>query len=285
MQDLWIIICVGLISISCSILGCFLILRKMGMLTDAIAHSILPGIVIAYLISETKNNFIILGVATVFGVLTAFLTTWINRRLPNRSDTATGITFTFLFAVGIILVTLFAEQADIDQECVLFGEMLYIPFDTLDILVNYDIPRAFPLGLFVFISVIIFVKKAYRPLWMITFDENYALSLGISVSLWHYLLVSLVSMVTVASFELVGSVLVVALFVIPPATSYIISKNLENMIKWSILFGIVSVIFGYYISVIFGGSSAASIVIIETVLFVLVLLYHKLSINKFNYVK
>lgn len=285
MQDLWIIICVGLISISCSILGCFLILRKMGMLTDAIAHSILPGIVIAYLISETKNNFIILGVATVFGVLTAFLTTWINRRLPNRSDTATGITFTFLFAVGIILVTLFAEQADIDQECVLFGEMLYIPFDTLDILVNYDIPRAFPLGLFVFISVIIFVKKAYRPLWMITFDENYALSLGISVSLWHYLLVSLVSMVTVASFELVGSVLVVALFVIPPATSYIISKNLENMIKWSILFGIVSVIFGYYISVIFGGSSAASIVIIETVLFVLVLLYHKLSTNKFNYVK
>ncbi|KOY86726.1 hypothetical protein AD998_11725 [bacterium 336/3] len=285
MQDIWIIICVGLISISCSILGCFLILRKMGMLTDAIAHSILPGIVIAYLISETKNNFIILFVATIFGVFTAFLTTWINRRLPNRGDTATGITFTFLFAVGIILVTLFAEQADVDQECVLFGEMLYIPFDTLDIFPTYDIPRAFPLGGFVFICVVIFVKKAYRPLWMITFDESYALSIGISVSLWHYLLISLVSMVTVASFELVGSVLVVALFVIPPATSYIISKNLEKMIKWSILFGLLSVVLGYYISVIFGGSSAASIVIIETIIFLIVLVYSKIFTNNFYYVK
>jgi manganese/zinc/iron transport system permease protein len=255
----------------------------MGMLTDAIAHSILPGIVIAYLISESKNNFIILLVATIFGVLTAFLTTWINRRLPNRGDTATGITFTFLFAVGIILVTLFAEQADIDQECVLFGEMLYIPFDTLDFFP--EIPRAFPLGLCVFLCVLIFIKKAYRPLWMITFDENYALSVGISVSLWHYLLVSLVSMVTVASFELVGSVLVVALFVIPPATAYLVSNNLKKMIKLSTVFGLISVILGYYISVIFGGSSAASIVITETLIFLCVLIFSKLTKNNFNYVK
>jgi len=284
MQDFWIIISVGLISISCSILGCFLILRKMGMLTDAIAHSILPGIVIAYLISETKNNFLILFVATLFGVFTAFLTTWINRRLPNRSDTATGITFTFLFAVGIILVTLFAEQADIDQECVLFGEMLYIPFDTLDIFPAYEIPRAFPLSLFVLGCVAIFVKWAYRPLWMITFDENYAISIGISVSLWHYGLVSLVSMVTVASFELVGSVLVVALFVIPPATAYLVSRNLKKMIGLSVVIGLFSVVVGYYISVVFGGSSAASIVITETLFLVGALFFSK-RINNFYYVK
>lgn len=266
MQDFWILLVVILLAMPASMLGTFLMLRKMGMLTDAIAHSILPGIVIAYLIAGKKDNFVILLIASLFGVITTILIAWIEKRLKNRNDAATGISFTFLFAVGIILVTLFAEQADLDADCVLFGEMLYIPFETIFV-GNWEIPRALLVALLVFVLVILFVFLAYRKLSLISFDETYALAIGVSVSLWHYALIALVSMLTVASFEVLGSVLVIALFMFPPATAFLLSKKLKVMLFISLTISILSIIFGYYLSVWQGGSSAASIVIVQGLFF------------------
>ncbi len=268
MQDFWILLVVILLAIPASMLGAFLMLRKMGMLTDAIAHSILPGIVIAYLVAGKKDTFLILLIASLFGVITTILIAWIEKKLKNRNDAATGISFTFLFAVGIILVTLFAEQADLDAECVLFGEMLYIPFETIFI-GNWEIPRALLVALVVFVLVILFVSLAYRKLSLISFDETYALAIGVSVSLWHYALIALVSMLTVASFEVLGSVLVIALFMFPPATAFLLSKKLKVMLFISLIISVLSIILGYYLSVWQGGSSAASIVIVQGLFFAL----------------
>ena len=268
MQDFWILLVVILLAIPASMLGTFLMLRKMGMLTDAIAHSILPGIVIAYLIAGRKDTFMILLIASLFGVITTILIAWIEKKLKNRNDAATGISFTFLFAVGIILVTLFAEQADLDADCVLFGEMLYIPFETI-FLGNWEVPRALLVALLVFILVILFVFLAYRKLSLISFDETYALAIGVSVSLWHYALIALVSMLTVASFEVLGSVLVIALFMFPPATAFLLSKKLKVMLFISLIISVLSIILGYYLSVWQGGSSAASIVIVQGLFFAL----------------
>jgi manganese/zinc/iron transport system permease protein len=268
MQDFWILLIVILLGIPASMLGTFLMLRKMGMLTDAIAHSILPGIVIAYLIAGRKDTFMILLIASLFGVITTILIAWIEKKLKNRNDAATGISFTFLFAVGIILVTLFAEQADLDADCVLFGEMLYIPFETIFV-ENWEVPRALLVASLVFILVILFIFLAYRKLSLISFDETYALAIGVSVSLWHYALIALVSMLTVASFEVLGSVLVIALFMFPPATAFLLSKKLKVMLFIALIISFLSVIFGYYLSVWQGGSSAASIVIVQGLFFTL----------------
>lgn len=268
MQDFWILLVVILLSVPASLLGAFLMLRKMGMLTDAIAHSILPGIVIAYLMTNKKDSLTILLLASLFGLITTFIIAWIEKRLKNRNDAATGISFTFLFAVGIVLVTLFAEQADLDPDCVLFGEMLYIPFETI-LFGKQEIPRTLPIALSVFILVILFIKLAYRKLKLISFDESYAFSIGISVALWHYTLISLVSVLTVASFEILGSVLVIALFMFPPATAFLMSKKLEQLLYISLIISILSIILGYYLSVWQGGSSAASIVIIQGVFFMI----------------
>jgi manganese/zinc/iron transport system permease protein len=274
MQDFWILLVVILLSLSASLLGCFLMLRKMSMLTDAIAHSILPGIVVAYLLAGKKDNFLILTIASGFGVLTAWLAAWIERKVKNRADAATGISFTFLFAVGIILATLFAEQADLDADCVLFGEMLYIPFETFK-LGMYEFPRTFPLALVVFGGVTVFILVSYRKMSIISFDETFAFSIGISVTAWHYSLISMVSVVTVSSFEVLGSVLVIALFVFPPATAYLLTKNLKPMIALSFIISIFTVIIGYYLSVWQGGSSAASIVLVQGFTFSVSLVYHK----------
>jgi len=278
MQDFWIILVVSFLSLSASLLGCFLMLRKMGMFTDAIAHSILPGIVIAYLLAGRKDNFLILVLASLFGTLTTALIVWVEKRIKNRSDAATGISFTFLFAVGVILVTLFAEKADLDAECVLFGEMLYIPFDTI-LIGNVEVPRALPLALILFLLVIFFISRAYRAMSLISFDETFALSIGLSVSLWHYALITLVSMLTVASFEVLGSVLVIALFIFPPAIAFLLTKKLKVMIFFSLITSILAVLFGYYLSVWQGGSSAASIVLVQGVIFVIAFLYNKKVVN------
>lgn len=275
MQDFWIILVVSFLALSASLLGCFLMLRKMGMLTDAIAHSILPGIVIAYLLAGRKDNFLILAVASLFGVVTTALVTWIEKRIPNRVDAATGISFTFLFAVGVILVTLFAEQADLDTECVLFGEMLYIPFDTI-LIGKAEIPRALPLALGLFLLVVFFIARAYRAMSLISFDETFALSIGLSVSFWHYALITLVSMLTVASFEVVGSVLVIALFIFPPAIAFLLTKKIKTMIILSLIISVLSVFLGYYLSVWQGGSSAASIIIVQGIIFMIAFLYKEL---------
>ncbi|MDX1904653.1 MAG: metal ABC transporter permease [Thermonemataceae bacterium] len=274
MQDFWIIISVAFIGISASLLGAFLLFRKMTMLTDAIAHSILPGIVIAYLLSGTKNILLTLVVATLFGVLTSFLASWIEKKIPSRQDAATGISFTFLFALGIIMVTLFAEQTDLDQECVLFGEMLYIPFDTL-LFNTLEIPRAFLMSLLVLVVVFTFTRIAYRYLFFITFDSIFSASIGISITLWHYVHVTLVSLVSVASFELLGSVLVIAMFVFPPATAFLISRNFFTLLLYTLFISVISVILGYYFSVWQLSSAAASIVLVQGVIFSGTLILHR----------
>ena len=278
MQDFWIILVVSFLALSASLLGCFLTLRKMGMLADAIAHSILPGIVIAYLLAGRKDNFLILMVASLFGIITTTLIAWIEKRAKNRSDAATGISFTFLFAVGVILVTLFAERADLDADCVLFGEMLYIPFDII-LIGNIEVPRALPLALILFLLVIFFISRAYRAMSLISFDETFAISIGLSVTFWHYVLITLVSMLTVASFEVLGSVLVIALFIFPPAIAFLLSKKLKAMIFLSLIISVLAVFLGYYLSVWQGGSSAASIVIVQGLIFLVAFLHNKKVAN------
>ncbi len=269
MDAFWIILTGILVVASTGTLGSFLVLRKMTMIGDAISHAVLPGIVLAYLFSGSKNSIYMLLGAIVFGLLTTFLIEFFNKQARVQEDASIGITFTSLFALGVILITVFASNIDLDQDCVLYGEIAYITLDNFTFM-NIEIPKAVVVLSAVFMLVLIILIACYRQLSLTSFDPYFAQSIGISTLFWHYVLMTLVSLVTVASFESVGAILVVAFLTIPAATAYLLTNNLKVMIALSILFGMFASLSGYYLALISNGSIAGAMATCSGILFLLV---------------
>ncbi|MDB5258569.1 MAG: hypothetical protein JWM14_3264 [Chitinophagaceae bacterium] len=284
MDAFWIILTGILVVASSSILGCFLVLRKMTMVGDAISHAVLPGIVLAYLFSGERNSVLMIIGAAGIGLLTTFLIEFFHKKGNVQEDASIGITFTSFFALGVILISYFAENVDLDQDCVLYGEIAYVSLDPLLIgNIEYG-PKAIWLLSFVFLMVLAVIIPGYRSLSLTTFDPNYAQAIGISVTLWHYVLMSLVSLTTVASFESVGAILVVAFLTVPAATAYLLTEKLKNMILLSILFGVLASVLGYFLADYSNGSIAGAMATASGILFGIVFLgkrlynrYHRLT--------
>lgn len=257
-----------MIAVSCGLLGCFLILRKMAMVGDAISHAVLPGIVIAFLISGSRGNLIMLAGAAIIGVLTTILIEVLHKKINLQEDASIGITFTSLFAFGVILISSFTGQVDLDQECVLYGEIAYVPLDT--ILLNNGTslgPRALWISGTVLIIIILFLWKGFKGLALTTFNTDYAKALGISTAFWHFGFMSLVSLTTVVSFESVGAILVVALLIAPPAAASLLTDSLKKMLWLTALLGILTAVGGYYLALILDGSIAGAMATFAGVLF------------------
>lgn len=272
MNHFWIILIGALVGGSCSILGCFLVLRKMSMIGDAISHSVLPGIVIAFLLSGSRDSFIMMFGAAAIGLVTVFLIQMFQNN-GVQSDASIGVVFTALFAVGVVLVSLFTRQVDLDLDCVLYGEIAYAPWDTLQI-GNYTIgPKAvWGIGISFFLNVLV-ISVFYKQFKISAFDPAMAVSLGIPVVFFHYLLMGLVSLSTVASFESVGAILVVGMIIVPAATAYLLTERLSVMIVISVIISILSSVIGYYFAFLLDASIGGTMVSVAGVLFVTVLLF------------
>lgn len=274
MDAIYIIMTSTLIAVSCGILGCFLILRKMAMVGDAISHAVLPGIVLAFLISGSRDSvWMILG-AGLLGIFTTFLIEFFHKKARLQTDAAIGVTFTWLFALGIILISVFAGQVDLDQDCVLYGEIAYVPIDLWITEGGQNFgPRALWIASLILIMNVLFVRVGFKQLYLTTFDPAFAATVGISISLWNYLLMGAVSMTTVASFDSVGAILVVALMVAPPATAYLLTDKLKQMILITIIIAFIISVFGYYLAVALDGSIAGAIVTVSGILFAIAFLF------------
>jgi manganese/zinc/iron transport system permease protein len=260
MNDAIIISTAILISASCGLVGVFLILRKMAMIGDAISHAVLPGIVLAFLFSGSRESLPVLIGAVLVGVLATVLIELFHKKARLQEDASIGVTFTWLFAIGVILISLFSRQVDLDQDCVLYGEIAYVPLDVF--LLSYGSSichRALWIGGGLLIIVLTFIIVGYKALQVTSFNQEFAAAIGLSTMFWHYALMSVVSMVTVASFEVVGAILVVALLVGPAATAYLLSSRLPVMLVLTVLFGILSSITGYYLAKWINGSIAGAI--------------------------
>lgn len=266
--DWQILITAGLVSASCALLGCFLVLRKMAMVGDAISHAVLPGIVIAFFLSGSRDSVPMLIGAGVVGLATTFLVEYFHRKARLQSDAAIGITFTTLFAVGVLLISVFAGKVDLDQDCVLYGELAYVPLDVI-FSANGDVlaPKALLVSGGVLLLVVVFIVLGYRQLVVTTFDPAFAAATGLATGLWHYLLMGAVSVTTVAAFESVGAILVVALLVAPAATAYLLTNNLKIMLSLSVLTGWIASAGGYGLAVAMDGSIAGAIATLCGILF------------------
>lgn len=283
MDAFWIILAGCLVAASSAILGSFLLLRKMSMIGDAISHAVLPGIVIAFLISGSRGNVAVLTGAVLFGVGITYLIEFVHKKFKLQEDASIGIIFTFLFAIGIILLNAFASQVDLDADCVLFGEIGYVP---LNVWITQTGTYLGPINIWLlgtaFFIIITTVLVGFKGFYLTTFDESYAQTLGISTVFWHYLLMSLVSLNTVVSFESVGAILVVAFLVVPAATAYLMTENFKQMILIAVFVGILSVVGGYYISEQLDTSIAATMAVVSGVFFTVAFLVYQLKGKKNN---
>ena len=274
MSDFWIILTGCLAAVSCGLLGCFLILRKMAMIGDAISHAVLPGIVIAFLFSGSLDSFPMLIGAASFGLLTTFLIELFNKKGGLQKDASIGITFTCLFAVGVILISLYADNVHIDQDCVLFGEIAYVALEPLtSYLPGIAAPNTVWILATVMTLIIAMIVLGYKGLFLTTFDPSFATTIGVSTVVWHYVLMSAVSVTTVVSFESVGAILVVALLIAPAATAYLLTDQLPKMLILAALIGIIASIGGYYLAVWLDASVAAAIATVLGIEFTLVFLF------------
>ena len=244
------------------------------MVGDAISHAVLPGIVLAFLISGSRDSVIMLLGAGLIGIFTTFLIEFLHKKAKLQTDAAIGVTFTWLFAVGVVLISIFAGKVDLDQDCVLYGEIAYVPLDIIISPSGGNLgPRAIYIMGFVLLAILIFIKVGYKELFLTTFDPAYASAIGISTTLWHYLLMGAVSVTTVASFESVGAILVVALLIAPAATAYLLTDDFRWMLLIACGVGILASIGGYYFAVWLDGSIAGAIGATCGLLFALAMIF------------
>lgn len=266
-----IIFTVSLLSaLTCALLGNFLVLRKMSLMGDAISHAVLPGIVCAYLLVGGLESPLFFVLAVSFGLLLTFFVQMINEKVKISSESIIGIVFTFLFALGVILLVQFANNVHLDQDAVLFGHVEFSAWRKL-IVAGVDLgPRSLWTMAGTLLFNVLIISLFYKELKLSTFDPGFAHSVGISTKKIHYLLMLMTSVTVVAAFEVLGSILVVALLVVPSASAYILAKNLSSMIVLSLVFAFLAVLFGFSFALSLDASISASIAVFSGLILFLI---------------
>lgn len=242
--DTWIVIVGALSAIACATVGAFLVLRQMSMMGDAISHAVLPGLAIAFLVTGSRASFTMFIGAALAGVLTAVFTQWVSHWGQVDRGASMGIVFTSLFALGLILIVRGADQVDLDPSCVLYGALELTPLDRVT-LFGAQIPRAAALLGGVALVNAFLVILFFKELRLSSFDPALATTLGFNAGIMHYLLMTLVAITTVASFEAVGSILVIAMLVVPPATAHLLTDRLAPLLWLSLGFAVASAVLGH----------------------------------------
>ena len=236
--DTWTTVTAVSAALACTLPGLWLVLRRHSMMGDAIAHSALLGIVSAFLlvagleaagvVSEAQHALVYDGAlflgATIVGVFTAFLTEWVQKIGRLDPGAALGVVFSSLFALGLLLVRMAADRAHIDLDCVLFGDITSAVWDTVP---GTELPRAAAVNFVAFALNGVLTVACFKELRISSFDADHAAALGIKPRVVHYLLLTMTAITVVAAFRTVGSILVIALLVVPAATSLLLSRSLK----------------------------------------------------------
>jgi manganese/zinc/iron transport system permease protein len=238
----------SVVAVACAIPGVFLVLRKMSMISDAISHSILPGIVLGFFAVQDLSSPLLVLTAALTGILTVVMVELINKTGLVKEDTAIGLVFPALFSLGVILIARNAGDIHLDVDAVLVGDLAFAPFDRF-YYGNTDLgPKSLWVMGGILILTIILITAFLKELKISTFDSELAASLGFSPVIIHYSLMTITSVTTVGAFDAVGAILVVALMVVPAATAYLLTDNLKKMILLAAFFGVVSALSGYWLA-------------------------------------
>lgn len=258
---------------ACALPGVFLVLRRMSLVSDAISHAILPGIVVAFLITGSLASPLLVVAAALTGVLTVALSELLNRTHLVQEDAAIGLVFPLLFSIGVILISRGAGNVHLDTDAVLLGEIAFAPFERI-VLGGWDIgPKsAYVMGAILVLNTA-FIVLFFKELKVSTFDAGLAASLGFAPAFIHYALMALVSVTAVGAFDAVGSVLVVALMIAPAAAAYLLTDNLSRMLALSAAIGVIAAVSGFWLANLLDASIAGSMATMCGALFGLAFLF------------
>lgn len=237
-----------MVGIICGVIGSFIVLRGMALMGDAISHAILPGVAISYMLGISYfYGAVVIGVLTALGIGT------ISQNSRVKNDSSIGIVYSSAFALGIILITKAQSATDLTQ--ILFGNVLSVR--------STDMWLTLVIGIIVIIVVTLF----YKELLVSSFDETMASAYGLKTRFIHYGIMLLLTLVTVASLQTVGVILVVSMLVTPASTAYLLTNRLSTMIMLSSMFGALSSIIGLYFSFIYNLPSGPVIALATTAIF------------------
>ena len=261
-------------AMACAILSPFLVLRKLSMVSDAISHSVLLGIVIAFfIVKDVGSPFLIAG-AALFGVITVFVVEFLSGTGLVKNDDAVGIVFPMFFALAVVLITKFARNVHLDTDVVLMGEVIIAPLNRIEFM-GIDLPKAFvQMGILLVINLL-FVIIFFKELKITTFDRGFAKLAGFSSVALFYVLMTLSSFTAVTAFDAVGAILVVSFLITPGAAAYLISKDLKVMIAISVGYAVINSIIGYVFSLLMNVSMSGMTAAAAGVTFLLTFLFNR----------
>jgi manganese/zinc/iron transport system permease protein len=262
----------SVVAASCALVGSFLVLRRLSLLGDAISHAVLPGIAIAFLLSGQRAALPMVLGAGALGLLTVLLVELLHRTGRLKEDASIGVVFPALFSIGVILISRYTAQVDLDLDCVLYGEIAYAPWDLLLVGDTSLGPKALWVNGATLLANALLVGLLYKELKVTTFDPGLAASMGFPPTLLHYLLMAAVSVTVVGAFESVGAILVVAMLVVPPATAYLLTDRLGPMIALGMTLGVASALAGYALARALDASIAGAMATMAGALFALAFL-------------
>lgn len=257
-----------LVAAACGLVGNFLILRRMALVGDAISHSVLPGIVIAFLITKSRGTIAMFAGAVVAALITTLLIEAIHKHSRVKQDAAIGIAFSSLFAIGVILIAIYADKVDLDQDCVLNGELPLMPLSPSVTLGGVTLGPApvVRMGAVLAVSLLL-LGLFFKELLISSFDAGLARALGIRAGWIHIGLMGWLSIVVVAAFEAVGAILVIAMLILPGATAALITDRLGIRLAWSGIHAAVSAVLGMHLAIWLDCSPAGAAVVAGSVLF------------------
>ena len=263
----------SIVAIACAIPGTFLVLRKMALISDAISHSILPGLVLGFFITHDLNSPLLIVMAALSGVVTVVLVEFIQKTKLVKEDTAIGLVFPVLFSIGVIMIAKNANDVHLDTDAILLGELAFAPFDRF-LVDGSDLgPKSLWIIGTILLITIGLLFAFFKELKISTFDAGLATALGFSPIMIHYGLMSVASITIVGSFDAVGAILVVALMIAPAATAYLLTDNLKRMLGLSVIFGVFSAIAGYWLAHWLDASISGSMTTILGIVFLIVYLF------------
>ncbi len=265
-----------LVATACALLGSFLVLRKMAMLSDAISHAILPGLVVGYFFAHGPN----LLYGFVGAALAAIITVTVVEALQNTgrvgSESAIGIVFPAMFALGTFLVSRFFADVHLDTDAILYGNIEFAPLDVFLLGTTNLGPQSFWVMGALCILNGLFILLFFKELKLATFDAGLAATLGFSPVLIHYALMTMVSITSVGAFTVVGAILVVAFIIVPAATAYLLTDNMPRMILYSVLIGAASAVSGFFVALALDASVAGAMATMTGVFFALAVFFSPL---------
>lgn len=261
-------------AVACSLIGVFLVLRRLSMLADAISHSILLGIVLAYFIVKDITSVYLVFGAALFGIVTVFSIESLSKTNLVKNDDAVGIVFPMFFALAVILITKYARNVHLDVDVVLMGEVIMAPLNTISFL-GFEIPKSLLQMSIIGLINLAFIGIFYKELKLTTFDRQFAKIAGFSEVLLFYGLMTLTSFTTVVAFEAVGAILVISFLIAPAASAYLISKNLRKMIVISVAYSIINSILGFVFAMYYNLSMSGMTATIAGLTFLLTFLFNR----------